>query len=190
MNQLILLEEGLPAQIQFLFLNQIWWWNQVSNLFYIKIVIIKQCLQMLTILEKQSMVSIENSFQNMNVNGVFVFPGPQPFAQPLALALAPSPVPQFVFVGPGPQYVFTGPGPQLYLPVLAPNLHLPALAPNLYLPALAYNFISSPGPEFAYTNLVSSICVCIYGSGLRLVLTVRGLNSHLPYYWQQQQWQQ
>ena len=37
----------------------------------------------------------------------------------------------------------------------------PVLAPNLYLPALAYNFITSPGPEFAHTNLVSSICICI-----------------------------
>ena len=47
----------------------------------------------------------------------------------------------------------------LYLTALASNLYLPALAPNLYLPALAYNFISSPGPEFAYTSLVSSICI-------------------------------
>ena len=43
--------------------------------------------------------------------------------------------------------------------------------------------------SFAYTNLVYSICVCIYDPGLRLVLPVWGLNLHLSYYWQQQQWQ-
>ena len=42
----------------------------------------------------------------------------------------------------------------------------PALAPNLYLAVLAYSFITSPGPEFACTNLVSSICICIYSPGL------------------------
>ena len=47
----------------------------------------------------------------------------------------------------------------LYLPAMNSNLYLTALASNLYLPALAYNFISSPGPEFAYTSLVSSICI-------------------------------
>ena len=73
--------------------------------------------------------------------------------------------------------------PNLYLPALAPNLYLPALAPNLYLPALAYNFITSLGPEFAYSNLLSSICICIYGPGLRFVLPVWDLNLHLPYYW-------
>ena len=65
--------------------------------------------------------------------------------------------------------------PNLYLPALASKLHLLVLAPNLYSPALAYNFITSPGPEFAYTNLVSSICICIYGLGLRFALTVRSL---------------
>ena len=67
--------------------------------------------------------------------------------------------------------------------IMAPSLYLPALAPYLYLPALAYKFITSPGPEFAYTNLVSSICICIYGPGLQFVLPFRGLNLHLPYYW-------
>ena len=133
---------------------------------------------MLTILEKQSMVSIGKFISKYERQWDVCI------SRPPALRLAPnlSPVPQFVFIGPGPQYIFTGPGPQLYLPVLAPNLHLPALAPNLYLPALAYNFITSAGPEFTYTNLVSSICACIYGPGLRLVLTAQGLNSHLPYY--------
>ena len=72
----------------------------------------------------------------------------------------------------------------------ASNFSLPVLAPNLYLSALAYNFITSPGPEFAYTNIVSSICICIYGPDLRFILPVRGLNLYLHYYWQQQQWQQ
>ena len=42
--------------------------------------------------------------------------------------------------------------PNLYLPVLAPNLYLPTLVPTLYLPTLANNFITSPGPDFAYTD--------------------------------------
>ena len=53
-----------------------------------------------------------------------------------------------------------------WFPALAPNLCLAALAPNLYLAVLAYSFITSPGPEFACTNLVSSICICIYSPGL------------------------
>ena len=80
--------------------------------------------------------------------------------------------------------------PKLYLPALAPNLYLPALAvglyllalaPKLYLPALAYGFITSPGREFTYTNLVSSVCICIYGPCIRFELPVRGLNLHLLY---------
>ena len=35
-------------------------------------------------------------------NGVFVFPGPQPFAWSPVLALVPGPGPKFVFTGPGP----------------------------------------------------------------------------------------
>ena len=84
----------------------------------------------------------------------------------------------WVLVFPGP-WTFAGPGPS----DMVPNLYLPALAPNLYLPALAYNFITSPGPEFTYINLVSSICICIYGPGLRFVLPDRGLDLHWPYYW-------
>ena len=100
--------------------------------------------------------------------------------------------PQFVFTSLGSQFVLTGAGRDLYLPALAPNfylpalaskLHLPVLAPNLYSPALIYNFITIPGPDFAYTNLVSSICICIYGPGLRFVFTGRSLNMHLPYCW-------
>ena len=45
------------------------------------------------------------------------------------------------------------PGPRPL--ALSPKLYSPALDPNLYLPALAYNFIASPEPEFAYTDLVS-----------------------------------
>ena len=41
-----------------------------------------------------------------------MFPGPQPFASPLALTLDPGPGPQFVFTGPDPQFVFTGLRPQ------------------------------------------------------------------------------
>ena len=88
----------------------------------------------------------------------------------------------FVFPGPGP---LLGPRPWLWPPALAPNLYLPALAPNLYLPALAPNlylpalaptlclpaldptlclpqiciYLLSPRLEFAYTNLVSPICI-------------------------------
>ena len=93
------------------------------------------------------------------IKRLFVFPDPRLFAWPTTLALI------------------------LCLTALAPNLHLLALAPNLYLPALAYIFITSPGPEFAYTNHVSSIYICIYSPDLRFVLPVRGLDLHLPYYW-------
>ena len=82
-------------------------------------------------------------------------------------------------------FVFTDPRPFSWPPALAlaPNLHLPGLALNLYLPTLAYNFITSPEPEFGYTNLVSSICICIQSPELQFVLPVRGLNMHLLYYW-------
>ena len=85
-------------------------------------------------------------------NRAFVFPGPRSFAWPPALV------------------------PNMYLLALAPNLYLPALAPNLYLPALANNFITSLGPDFAYTDRFFSICICIYGPGPRFVLMVWGLN--------------
>ena len=66
--------------------------------------------------------------------------------------------------------------PNLYLPALAPNLYfpalaptscLPALAPNLYLPVLAPTLCLPQiciyrlrlGLEFAYTDLVSPICI-------------------------------
>ena len=75
----------------------------------------------------------------------------------------------------GPQPWSLALAPNLYLPALAPNLYLsalaltlclPALALNLYLPALAPTlclpqiciYRLSPGPEFAYTDLVSPIC--------------------------------
>ena len=91
---------------------------------------------------------------------MLVFPGPRRFARLPALV------------------------PNFYLPALAPNLYIPALAPNFYLPALAPNLHYQPWlpiciyrpwpkfayarPEFAYTNLVSSICISIYGPGLQL----------------------
>ena len=104
--------------------------------------------------------------------GCFYFPAP-------TMVLVP--VPQFPTLAPNsylPALV-----PNLYLLELASKLCLLVLAPNLYLPALAYNFITSPGPEFAYTNLVSSICICIYGPGRRFALTVWSLDMHLPYCW-------
>ena len=59
------------------------------------------------------------------------------------------------------------PGPQPWPPALAANLYLPALAPNLYLPTLAPTlclpqiciYRLSPMPKFAYTDLVSPICI-------------------------------
>ena len=95
--------------------------------------------------------------------GVFVFPGPRPWHLPPA----PSNDPQFVFTGPGPQFVitgpglqfaFTGPGPNLYLLALAPNFYLPVLASTLCLPQICIYRVS-PGPEFAYTDLISPICI-------------------------------
>ena len=37
--------------------------------------------------------------------------------------------------------------------------------------------------SFAYTDLVSSICVFIYDPRLRYIIPVQGLDLHLPYYW-------
>ena len=48
--------------------------------------------------------------------------------------------------------------PNLYLPTLAPNLYLPALAPTLCLRQICI-YRLSPMPEFAYTDLVSPICI-------------------------------
>ena len=78
----------------------------------------------------------------MEYKKVFVFPGPWPFAWAPTLALAPAlgPGPKFVFTGPGPQFVFTGPDPHLCLPQIC-----------------IYRL--SPMPEFAYTDLVSPICI-------------------------------
>ena len=67
-------------------------------------------------------------------------------------------------------------------PALAHNLYLPVLAPNLCFLALANNFITNPGPDLVYIDLVSSICICIYGPGPRFVLLAWDLNLHLPYY--------
>ena len=41
---------------------------------------------------------------------------------------------------------------------LAPSLYLPALAPTLCLPQICI-YRLSPMPEFAYTDLVSPICI-------------------------------
>ena len=96
----------------------------------------------------------------------------------------PALVPNLCLPALAPNWYLPALAPNLYLPALAPNLYLtvvvlnlclPALAPNLYIPALAYNFVTSPGAEFTYTDLVSSICICIYGPGVRFELPVRGL---------------
>ena len=50
------------------------------------------------------------------------------------------------------------PGPDPRPPALASKLHLPALAPTLRLPQICI-YLLSPMPEFAYTNLVSPICI-------------------------------
>ena len=90
---------------------------------------------------------------------MFVFPGPRPFPWLWLPVLVRN-------------LYLPALAPNFYLPALAPNLHLPVLAPNLHLLALAYNFITSP--EFAYTDHVSTICICIYDTGLQFVLPVRG----------------
>ena len=114
-------------------------------------------------------------------------PGPLPRSWPSPPVLAsqfefPSPVLNLCLPALAPNLYLPALASNLYLPVLAPNLYLPVLAPNLYLPILAYNFIVSPGSEFAYINLVPSICSCIYSPGLWFVLPVRCLNLHLPHY--------
>ena len=85
---------------------------------------------------------------------MFVFPGPQPFAWPPTLVLAPN-------------LHLPSLAPNSYLPALAPYLHLPALTPNLYLPALTPHLVfTSPGTKFEIT-----------GPDLHLVFTP---NFYLP----------
>ena len=106
----------------------------------------------------------------LTCNWMFVFPSPRPFAWPPALA------PNLHLLALAPNLYLPALAPNLYLPTLAPNLYLPALAPTLCLPALAPNlylpalaptlclpqiciYRLSPMPEFAYTDLVSPICI-------------------------------
>ena len=87
---------------------------------------------------------------------VFVFPSPWPFTWPPVLALVPGPHPRTLC--PALNLYLPALASTLCLPALAPNLYLPALAPNLYLPLICiYRF--SLMPEFAYTYLVSPICI-------------------------------
>ena len=89
---------------------------------------------------------------------VFVFPGPWPFTWPPVLALAPGPRLRTLPPALALNLYLPALAPPLCLPALAPNLYLPALAPNLYLPQICiYRF--SLMPEFAYTYLVSPICI-------------------------------
>ena len=95
-------------------------------------------------------------FSFIRISRVFIFSGPWLFALPPNLA---------------PNLCLPALAPNFYLPVLAPNLYLPALAPNLCLPVLAHDFITSLRPEFTYTNLVSSIYICITGLGPEFAFT-------------------
>ena len=99
---------------------------------------------------------------------VFVFPVPRPFAWPPALA----PI-------------------CIYRSWLSICIYRPCSSICVYRPWLQiciYRLwptilLQVRGLSFAYTDLVSSICICIYDPCLRFVLPVRGLNLHLPYYW-------
>ena len=85
---------------------------------------------------------------------VFVFPGPRLFAWRPTLALAPNLyLPALV-----PYLYLPALGLTLCLPTLTPNLYLPALTPTLCLPQICIYWLS-PGLEFAYTDLVSPICI-------------------------------
>ena len=93
-------------------------------------------------------------------------------SRPSALCLAPGPDPQFVFTVPGPQFVFTVPGPQFVFTVPGPQFVFTGPGPKFVF--------TGPGPKiciyrlwttilllvqglgFAYTVLVSSICICFY----------------------------
>ena len=80
-------------------------------------------------------------------SGVFVFPGPRPFAWSPALALAPGPCPQFVFTSPGPKFVFTGPCPQFVFT---------GPCPQFVFTGSGLQFVfTGPGPKFVFTGLGS-----------------------------------
>ena len=92
----------------------------------------------------------------------------------LSLALTPSPGPQFVFTGPGPQFVFTGPGPQFAFSDPGPQFVFTSPGPQFIFIGFGLQFYYQPELEFAYTDHVSAICICIYGTGLQFVLPIRG----------------
>ena len=97
-----------------------------------------------------------NFFWNIITKGSLYFSTPGAFLDPPALVLVPGPGPQFLFIGPGPQFVFTDPGTQFVFT------------------GAGLQFYCLCGSEFAYSNLVSSICICIYSPGLRFVLSRPG----------------
>ena len=79
-------------------------------------------------------------------------------------------------------FVFPGPRPFAWLPALV-------LAPKFVFTGPGPQFVFTvPGPQFVFTSPGSQFVFT--GPGLRFILPVRGLNLHLPYCWQQQQWQQ
>ena len=71
-------------------------------------------------------------------------------SRPQALCLTPGP--KFAFTGPGPQFVFTGPGTKFVFISPGPKFVFTSPGPQ---------FVSngSTQPEFAYTDLVSPICI-------------------------------
>ena len=110
----------------------------------------------------------------INFTGCLYFLALGPFLGPRPRPLALSPnlyllalVPNLYLPALAPTLCLPTLAPNLFLLALAPNLHLPALAPNLYLPTLAPTlclpqiciYRLSPMPEFAYTDLVSPICI-------------------------------
>ena len=81
-----------------------------------------------------------------------MFPGPRTFGCSPALVLGPGL--QLAFTIPGPQFIFTGPGLQFYYQSCLLNLYL-------YLRPWTTIYITSPGPDYAFTLLWVAVAVVV-----------------------------
>ena len=111
---------------------------------------------------------------------------------PLALCLAPSPGPQFVFTGPGPQFVFTRPGPQFVFTSPGPQIVFIGSGTQFVFTDPGTKFVyTSPDPKFLFTGIrLAGGWACIYQPcppnlyllALAYDFYYRALNLHLPSY--------
>ena len=90
-----------------------------------------------------------------------MFPGPRTFGCSPALVLGPGL--QLAFTIPGPQFIFTGPGLQFYYQSGAWVCIYQSCLLNLYLYLRPWTtiYITSPGPDYAFTLLRVAVAVVV-----------------------------